>query len=161
VTAALAAQDITVPAEAATGRVIAELAAELDRVCARSDALASEDARASRVTARWACLASRLVRQAEHFADVLDNDGERLFARAVANDQADLEALLDRANFGGEDTQPSTPHRFTRPPFPVLTDRVTRAISRLIGGIVVCGVVAGAATGCVSAGRERWRPPWR
>ena len=33
----------------------------------------------------------------EHFADVLDNDGERLFARSVANDQADLEALLDRA----------------------------------------------------------------
>lgn len=33
----------------------------------------------------------------EHFADVLDNGGERLFARAVANDQADLEALLDRA----------------------------------------------------------------
>jgi transposase len=33
----------------------------------------------------------------EHFADVLDNDGERLFARAVASDQADLEALLDRA----------------------------------------------------------------
>jgi transposase len=33
----------------------------------------------------------------EHFADVLDNDGERLFARAVANDQADLESLLDRA----------------------------------------------------------------
>ena len=33
----------------------------------------------------------------EHFADVLDDDGERLFARAVANDQADLEALLDRA----------------------------------------------------------------
>jgi hypothetical protein len=31
-----------------------------------------------------------------HFADVLDDDGERLFARAVANDQADLEALLDR-----------------------------------------------------------------
>ena len=28
----------------------------------------------------------------EHFADVLDNDGERLFARSVANDQADLEA---------------------------------------------------------------------
>ncbi len=26
----------------------------------------------------------------EHFADVLDNDGERLFARAVANDQAGL-----------------------------------------------------------------------
>ena len=33
----------------------------------------------------------------EHFADVLDDDGERLFARAVGNDQADLEALLDRA----------------------------------------------------------------
>lgn len=33
----------------------------------------------------------------EHFADVLGHDGERLFARAVANDQADLEALLDRA----------------------------------------------------------------
>jgi integrase len=28
---------------------------------------------------------------------VLDNDGERLFARSVANDQADLEALVDRA----------------------------------------------------------------
>jgi len=37
------------------------------------------------------------VGKGEHFADVLDNDGERLFARAVANDQADLEALLDRA----------------------------------------------------------------
>jgi transposase len=33
----------------------------------------------------------------EHFADVLDNGGERLFARAVASSQADLEALLDRA----------------------------------------------------------------
>jgi len=33
----------------------------------------------------------------EHFADVLDKDGDRLFAQAVANDQADLEALLDRA----------------------------------------------------------------
>ena len=33
----------------------------------------------------------------EHFADVLDNDGERLFARAVAGNQADLEALLERA----------------------------------------------------------------
>jgi transposase len=37
------------------------------------------------------------VGKAGHFADVLDNGGERLFARAVANDQADLEALLDRA----------------------------------------------------------------
>jgi transposase len=42
VVAALAAQDVTVPAEAATGRVIAELAAELDRVCGRRDALAAE-----------------------------------------------------------------------------------------------------------------------
>jgi transposase len=33
----------------------------------------------------------------EHFADALDNDGERLFARAVANSQPDLETLLDRA----------------------------------------------------------------
>jgi len=37
------------------------------------------------------------VGKSEHFADVLDDDGERLFARAVANDQADLEALPDRA----------------------------------------------------------------
>ena len=42
VAAALAAQDVTVPAEAPTGRVIAELAAELDRVCARRDTLAGE-----------------------------------------------------------------------------------------------------------------------
>ena len=42
VTTALAAQDLTLPAEAATGRVIAELAGELDRVCARRDALAAE-----------------------------------------------------------------------------------------------------------------------
>ncbi|MGH3394785.1 MAG: IS110 family transposase [Streptosporangiaceae bacterium] len=42
VTAAISAQDVTVPAEAATGRVIAELAAELDRTCARRDALAAE-----------------------------------------------------------------------------------------------------------------------
>lgn len=31
-----------------------------------------------------------------HFADVLDNDGERLFSRAVGNDQADIEAVIDR-----------------------------------------------------------------
>jgi transposase len=37
------------------------------------------------------------VGKGEHFADVLDIEGERLFARAVASDQADLEALLDRA----------------------------------------------------------------
>jgi len=42
IAAALAAQDVTVPAEAATGRVISELAGELDRVCARRDALAGE-----------------------------------------------------------------------------------------------------------------------
>jgi hypothetical protein len=38
-------------------------------------------------------------RQREHFAEVLDNDGERVFGRSVINDQAALEALLDR---GGE-----------------------------------------------------------
>ncbi len=37
------------------------------------------------------------VGKGEHFADVLDDDGERLFARAVRNDQGDLEALLERA----------------------------------------------------------------
>ncbi len=42
VQAAVAAQTITVPAEAVTGRVIAELASELDRVCTRRDALAKE-----------------------------------------------------------------------------------------------------------------------
>ena len=41
------------------------------------------------------------VGKSEHFADVLDNDGERLFARAVASDQVDLEALLDRAERHG------------------------------------------------------------
>ena len=30
----------------------------------------------------------------EHFADVLDAAGSPLFARAVANDEADIEALL-------------------------------------------------------------------
>jgi transposase len=40
--AALDAQSVTVPAEEATGRVIAELASELDRVLARRDALAAE-----------------------------------------------------------------------------------------------------------------------
>jgi transposase len=40
--AALDAQSVTVPAEAATGRVIAELATELDRVLARRGALAGE-----------------------------------------------------------------------------------------------------------------------
>lgn len=42
VLAALDAQSVTVPAEAATGRVIAELARELDRVLARRGALAGE-----------------------------------------------------------------------------------------------------------------------
>jgi transposase len=37
----------------------------------------------------------------EHFADVLDNDGERLFARPIGNDQAALEALLDQAETHG------------------------------------------------------------
>ena len=38
----------------------------------------------------------------EHFADVLDDDGEPLFARSIANDESDLEALLERA--GGHGT---------------------------------------------------------
>jgi len=33
----------------------------------------------------------------EHFADVLDDEGESLFARSVANEEADLVALLERA----------------------------------------------------------------
>ena len=33
----------------------------------------------------------------EHFADVLDEAGSPLFARAVANDEADIEALIARA----------------------------------------------------------------
>ena len=37
----------------------------------------------------------------EHFADVLDDDGERLFSRSVANDQAAIEAVLDRAAGNG------------------------------------------------------------
>ena len=35
--------------------------------------------------------------KAEHFADALDAAGEPLFAGAVANDEADIEALLGRA----------------------------------------------------------------
>ena len=46
---------------------------------------------------RWTCGSGWTSARREHFADVLDDDGERLFARAVANDQGDLEALLDRA----------------------------------------------------------------
>jgi transposase len=42
VTAALDAQSVTMPAEAAVGRVIAELAVELDRIHTRRDALAAE-----------------------------------------------------------------------------------------------------------------------
>jgi transposase len=36
-----------------------------------------------------------------HFADVLDNDGERLFSRAIGNDQADIEMIIDRAGQHG------------------------------------------------------------
>ncbi len=35
--------------------------------------------------------------KAEHFADVLDDDGERLFATSVINDEASLRGLLKRA----------------------------------------------------------------
>jgi transposase len=37
----------------------------------------------------------------EHFADALDDDGETLFARSIANDESDLDALLDRAGKHG------------------------------------------------------------
>lgn len=37
----------------------------------------------------------------EHFAEVLDDAGERLFSRSLVNDQAALEALLDRAGEHG------------------------------------------------------------
>lgn len=37
----------------------------------------------------------------EHFADVLDDDGEALFARSIANDETDIEALLERAGSHG------------------------------------------------------------
>jgi transposase len=37
----------------------------------------------------------------EHFAEVLDDGGDRLFARGVVNDQGALEALLDRASEHG------------------------------------------------------------
>lgn len=36
-----------------------------------------------------------------HFAEILDNDGDRLHARAVDNDEADLVALLDTASGHG------------------------------------------------------------
>lgn len=37
----------------------------------------------------------------DHFAEVLDVDRERIFARSVINDQAALEALVDRAGEHG------------------------------------------------------------
>lgn len=37
----------------------------------------------------------------EHFADVLDDSGDALFGRSVRNDEADLEALLERASMHG------------------------------------------------------------
>jgi transposase len=37
----------------------------------------------------------------DHFADVLDDDGESLFARSVANDEADLVALIEAAREQG------------------------------------------------------------
>jgi transposase len=37
----------------------------------------------------------------EHFADVLDDNGDALFGRSVRNDEADLEELLDRASTRG------------------------------------------------------------
>lgn len=39
--------------------------------------------------------------KAEHFADVLDDDGERRFATSVISDEASLRALLSRAAVHG------------------------------------------------------------
>src|ERR1700684_3405677 len=36
-----------------------------------------------------------------HFADVLDNDGERLFVRAIGNDQGDIEARASKRGVPG------------------------------------------------------------
>lgn len=33
----------------------------------------------------------------EHFADVLDDHGDRLFSRSISNDEADLTSLLEAA----------------------------------------------------------------
>jgi transposase len=41
------------------------------------------------------------VGKGDHFADVLDDDGESLFARSVANDEADLVALIETAREHG------------------------------------------------------------
>ena len=38
----------------------------------------------------------------EHYADVLDNDGDGLFHRSVVNDEADLDAWLARAATFGQ-----------------------------------------------------------
>ena len=37
----------------------------------------------------------------EHFADVLDDDGESLFARSIRNDETSLDALIDDASEHG------------------------------------------------------------
>jgi len=37
----------------------------------------------------------------EHFADVLDDNGDPLFAKSIGNDEADLVALLERAQEHG------------------------------------------------------------
>ena len=41
------------------------------------------------------------VGEEDHFADVLNDDGQSLFARSIANDEADLVALLERAGEHG------------------------------------------------------------
>jgi transposase len=42
------------------------------------------------------------VGKVDHFADVLDDAGESITARGVANDQADLEQLIDTASAHGQ-----------------------------------------------------------
>jgi hypothetical protein len=56
-----------------------------------------------------------------HFAGVLDNEGERLFSRAVGNDQGATEALLDHASEHG------APAADARPPSSAPTCRPSPA----------------------------------
>jgi hypothetical protein len=70
-----------------------------------------------------------------HFADVLDSDGERLFSRGIGNDQADAEALLDRAGKHG----------------------VPGLVMRRAGDLYPGGARTGRRDACIIAGTARTR----
>ena len=53
--------------------------------------------------------------KADHFADVLDDDGSSLFAGGVANDEAAIAALLDRAASLGSPRARRRPARLAGP----------------------------------------------